>query len=164
MVNDSMMNDVLKMEFEETSTNPSHEDTMDTDGMFVNTEESKGKVKRTKERKIGEIMEKVLEWRRLYNGYEDKKTGKMVKVSLDVAASMVGMSKKSLDDYLLQIRFGKTYGFDFISNANERVGVLRAFVKKSKGSKAQIADDSSDISNLINFNITSKLLLIRNAL
>jgi len=60
--------------------------------------------KRTKERKIGEILEKVLQWRRLYNGTPDPKTGQMVKMSLEDAAQKVGISKKSLDDYLLQIR------------------------------------------------------------
>ena len=45
------------------------------------------------------------------------------------------MSKKSLDDYLLQLRFGKKYGFDFQANRNEKVGVLRSYVKKQKDSQ-----------------------------
>ena len=49
--------------------------------------------------------------------------------SLEDAAKKVGVSKKSLDDYLLQLRFGKKYGFDFETNRNEKVGVLRSFVK-----------------------------------
>jgi hypothetical protein len=52
--------------------------------------------------------------------------------SLEDAAKKVGVSKKSLDDYLLQLRFGKKYGFDFESNRNEKVGVLRSFVKEKK--------------------------------
>ena len=32
--------------------------------------------------------------------------------SLEDAANKVGVSKKSLDDYLLQLRFGKKFGFD----------------------------------------------------
>jgi cell division protein FtsI/penicillin-binding protein 2 len=44
----------------------------------------------------------------------------------------VGVSKKSLDDYLLQLRFGKKLGFDFEKYKNERVGVLRKFVKQNK--------------------------------
>lgn len=32
---------------------------------------------------------------------------------LEKAANEVGISKKTLDDYLLQIRCGKKYGFDF---------------------------------------------------
>ena len=40
------------------------------------------------------------------------------------------MSKKSLDDYLLQIRKGSKLGFDFGKNKKSKVGVLRSYVKK----------------------------------
>jgi hypothetical protein len=63
------------------------------------------KQKRTKERKIGEILDKVLQWRRLYTGVIDPTTGQSVKMSLEEAAQRVAISKKSLDDYLLQIRW-----------------------------------------------------------
>jgi hypothetical protein len=63
------------------------------------------KQKRTKERKIGEILDKVLQWRRLYTGVTDPTTGQLVKMSLEEAAQRVTISKKSLDDYLLQIRW-----------------------------------------------------------
>ena len=65
------------------------------------------KQKRTKERKIGEILDKVLQWRRLYTGVNDPATGQTIKMSLEDAAQRVGISKKSLDDYLLQIRSEK---------------------------------------------------------
>jgi hypothetical protein len=55
-----------------------------------------------------------------------------VRYSLEDAAAKVGVSKKSLDDYLLQLRFGKKYGFDFQKNKNEKVGVLRSYVKSQK--------------------------------
>jgi hypothetical protein len=67
--------------------------------------------KRTKERTIEEIIEKVSLWRKLYNGVI--RDGNLVRYSLEDAASKVGVSKKSLDDYLLQMRFGKKYNFDF---------------------------------------------------
>ena len=51
------------------------------------------------------------------------------KWNLEDAAQKVGVSKKSLDDYLLQLRFGKKFGFDFESNKNSKVGILRLFVK-----------------------------------
>ena len=86
--------------------------------------------KRTKERSIADIIEKVSLWRKLYNGvYRD---GNLVRYSLEDAAKKVQVSKKSLDDYLLQLRFGKKYGFDFQANRNEKVGVLRSYVKKEK--------------------------------
>lgn len=56
----------------------------------------------------------------------------MVRYSLDDAAKKVGISKKSLDDYLLQLRFGKKYKFDFTQHKKSKVGVLRAFVKLAK--------------------------------
>ena len=52
---------------------------------------SKGS-RRTKERKIGEVIHKVQKWRNLYY---------MTGESLEEAAKQVGISKKSLDDYFL---------------------------------------------------------------
>jgi hypothetical protein len=51
---------------------------------------------------------------------------------LDEAAKKVGISKKSLDDYLFQIRFGFRYGFNFNEHYNEKVGILRDFVRQQK--------------------------------
>jgi hypothetical protein len=76
------------------------------------TEREKKVSRRTKERKIGFIVDKVRHWRSLYNGQPDN-TGEIVKKNLEDAAKEVGISKKSLDDYLLQIRFGKKFGFNF---------------------------------------------------
>jgi hypothetical protein len=59
--------------------------------------------RRTKERKIGFIIKKVLKWRQLYNGVPDDR-GSQIRCSLEESAQKVGISKKSLDDYLLQIR------------------------------------------------------------
>jgi hypothetical protein len=92
------------------------------------------KSKRTKERKIGYIIEKVNSWRKLYNGFYDE-GGKFIKHSLDDAAKKIGISKKSLDDYLLQLRLGRKYGFDFNANRNEKVGKLRAHVKEARQKK-----------------------------
>eukprot|EP00344_Euplotes_crassus_P004318 CAMPEP_0196999342 /NCGR_PEP_ID=MMETSP1380-20130617/4560_1 /TAXON_ID=5936 /ORGANISM="Euplotes crassus, Strain CT5" /LENGTH=182 /DNA_ID=CAMNT_0042416251 /DNA_START=132 /DNA_END=680 /DNA_ORIENTATION=- len=85
--------------------------------------------RRTKERKIGDVVTKVIEWRKLYNSGEEFK-GK--KYSLDTAAKAVGMSKKSLDDYLLQIRNARKFGFNFNEHKDDKIGILRAFNKKFK--------------------------------
>lgn len=85
--------------------------------------------KRSKERKIGYIIEKVYLWRKLYNGYIDE-NGQKIKMTLEDAADKVGISKKSLDDYLIQLRIGRQNGFIFSEHKNDKVGVLRAFVKK----------------------------------
>lgn len=89
-------------------------------------------LRRTKERKIGYIIDKVIEWRALYNGTKNS-DGEEVKCTLEQAASEVSISKKSLDDYLLQLRTGKKYGFNFQEHREDKVGVLRAYVKRFKG-------------------------------
>ena len=43
---------------------------------------------------------------------------------------MVGISKKSLDDYFCQLRLGEKYEFDFMNHLDDKIGVLRAFLKK----------------------------------
>lgn len=87
--------------------------------------------KRTKERKIGYIIEKVARWRSLYNGVQNAK-GETIRLTLEEAALQVGISKKSLDDYLLQLRFGRKYGFNFEEHKHDKVGILRNYVKKYK--------------------------------
>lgn len=57
-------------------------------------------LKRTKERQIRFVVERVSLWRKLYNGVE-LGNGETVRYSLEDSAKLVGISKKSLDDYLL---------------------------------------------------------------
>ena len=78
------------------------------------------------------MIDKVKTWRRLFNGTHDLLTGNLIRYSLEDAAHRVGLSKKSLDDYLLQIRFAKRLGFDFEKHKHDNIGVLRQFVKKMK--------------------------------
>jgi hypothetical protein len=103
----------------------------------------KSKDKRTKERRIGFIVEKVNAWRKLYNGFYNE-NGEHTRYSLDQAAKMIDISKKSLDDYLLQLRLGRKYGFDFNLNKNSKVGVLRTFVKMHRGMKSNTNTDIPD--------------------
>jgi hypothetical protein len=49
--------------------------------------------------------------------------------ALQQAAKIVGISKKSLDDYYCQLKLAEEYGFDFERNIDEKVGLLRTFVK-----------------------------------
>lgn len=55
--------------------------------------------KRAEERSIKEIIQAVEKWRRLYK--EGKGDDTNNRVSLEDAAKIVGINKKSLDDYLL---------------------------------------------------------------
>ena len=89
----------------------------------------KGAAPKTKERTVGYVIEKVAQWRRLYNGTYDQNFNHQ-RMSLEAAANEVGVSKKSLDDYLAQLRAGRTYGYDFNLKKREKVGDLRRFVKE----------------------------------
>lgn len=71
----------------------------------------------------------MTQWRKLYNGYYDENQ-ELKRMSLEEAACKVGVSKKSLDDYLSQIRLGRYNGFDFNKNKDEKVGELRKFNKE----------------------------------
>lgn len=90
------------------------------------------KSKRAKERKISDIIKKVYMWRKMYNGLIREDTNEYLRYYLKKAAEKIGISKKSLDDYLIQLRIGKMYGFDFNEHKNDKVGVLRSFVKKHR--------------------------------
>ena len=89
------------------------------------------KTRRAKERKIGSVVKKVYIWRKLYTGFQDEQ-GRSIKLTLEEAAKKVGISKKSLDDYLIQLRNGRNLGFNFNEHQNDKIGVLRSFVKKYK--------------------------------
>lgn len=107
---------------------------LDSSTMSLYDDDSKDSArgsKRTKERKIGFIIEKVARWRNLYNGVQNSR-GETIRLTLEEAATQVGISKKSLDDYLLQLRFGRKYGFNFQEHRNDKVGLLRTYVKKYK--------------------------------
>jgi len=78
---------------------------MEDELMNTNEENSNigEKARRSKERKLFQIIEKVYLWRKLFSGVIDPKHGK-IKCTLDDAAARVKVSKKSLDDYLTQIK------------------------------------------------------------
>ena len=63
------------------------------------------KNKRTKERTISEVVQKVALWRKLYNGFYEQNSGQIITKTLEDGAKQIGISKKTLDDYLSQIRF-----------------------------------------------------------
>lgn len=45
---------------------------------------------------------------------------------------MVGLPKKSLDDYYYQLRLGQKYNFDFKTHFYDGIGCLRNFLKEKK--------------------------------
>ena len=119
------------------SSNDPHAKTfVDLEVERLNLIEKNNPYRRNNERKICDIVEAVSLWRKLYNGIQDN-NGNLLRYSLNDAAKKVGISKKSLDDYLLQVKFGKKYGFDFEKHKSEKVGVLRKFVRKHKDKDVQ---------------------------
>ena len=98
------------------------------------------KIKRAKERKIGYIIRKVYMWRKMYSGFIDER-GRRIKLTLEEAADKVGISKKSLDDYLIQLRIGKMLGFNFNEHQNDKVGILRSYVRKHR---KELTDKNND--------------------
>jgi hypothetical protein len=90
---------------------------------------SERKEGRSKERTIAETIELVKRWRNLHlHGHNTLRR----RLNLQDAAKVLGVSKKSLDDYYCQLRLGEFYGFDFGSNLHEKMGVLRNYVKHHK--------------------------------
>jgi hypothetical protein len=49
----------------------------------------------------------------------------------------VGISKKSLDDYFLQLKNGKLNGFNFNEHKNDKIGILRNWNKHHKEDKGK---------------------------
>lgn len=51
--------------------------------------------------------------------------------TLQTAATQTGLAKKTLDDYYYQLRQAEYYGFDFQNHMDDKIGVLRRFVKQA---------------------------------
>jgi len=89
---------------------------------------------RSRPRFIGEVIEIVKKWRDLHiHGHRPWKK----RLNLQEAAKVIGIPKKSLDDYYCQLRLGELYQFDFNRNLNKKMRVLRDFVSNYKPEKQQ---------------------------
>ncbi len=69
------------------------------------------------------------------------------RMSLEEAADKVGVSKKSLDDYLSQLRQGRALGFNFNKFKDEKVGYLRQFVKENSVKNSKVGNPSKGSYN-----------------
>ncbi len=78
------------------------------------------------------MIELVKKWRNLHlHGHKNLNR----RLNLQDAAKILGISKKSLDDYYCQLRLGEFYDFDFHDKLDEKMGVLRSYVKDYKPEK-----------------------------
>jgi hypothetical protein len=94
----------IQIEEEKSQGNDSNENSNNkaepsADLLWDDTGRGGSNTRRTKERKISFVIEKVSLWRKLYNGIQEG--NKIMRYSLEDAAKKVNISKKSLDDYLL---------------------------------------------------------------
>ena len=89
------------------------------------------KPKRVRERSIKEVIRAVAVWRRLYNGVM-RPGNILIRYTLDDSARKVGMSKKTLDDYLHLLRLGQKHNFPFKARPEDKVGALRKYIRKAK--------------------------------
>ncbi len=86
-------------------------------------------ISRRRERRIEYIIEKVILWRKLINGFYKNEV--FQKFDSKKAAKIVGVSKKSLDDYTKVLRKGKKLNYDFNKNRNKRIIHLKNFIKNN---------------------------------
>ena len=54
-------------------------------------------------------------------------------MNLDESASHVGVARKTLEDYFLQLKYARKLNFDFAKFKNCKMGVLRNYVKQNVG-------------------------------
>lgn len=78
------------------------------------------------ERTIGEVRQHLENRNKLYRNASQGYT-------LQQAADIIGLPKKTLDDYDRHIRIAESYGFDFEKYKHSGMGILRAFVKEQSG-------------------------------
>lgn len=61
-----------------------------------------------------------------------------MKCNLDLSAELIGIPRKTLEDYHWLIRTGRSLEFDFRKQRREGMGTLRSFVReKGKGKGGQ---------------------------
>jgi hypothetical protein len=78
------------------------------------------------------VIQIVKKWRKLHE------SGKGKAMTLPEAAEILGLPKKSLDDYYYQLRMGEKYGFDFHAHMTDGIGVLRSYLKRFKNSRRSL--------------------------
>lgn len=87
------------------------------------------------------MIEVVKKWREIHlHGYKSIKK----RLNLQDAAKLVGVPKKSLDDYYCQLRLGELYHFDFYNRLHEKMGALRTYVKNYRPTKEQTIRRQND--------------------
>ena len=69
--------------------------------------------------------------------------------SLIDAAKLIGISKKSLDDYFLVLRVGGIHDYDYAGNLTQGMGDLRAFIKQKESKVSGKLNKKVDCFSLV---------------
>ena len=109
-----------------------------------NSPKNRKEVKKVKERTIADALDSVRVWRQLYDQYDNK--GKRI-YNLESAAKVVGISKKTLDDYNYQIKLAESFKFDFQTHRHEKIGVMRSFIKNMQTKGEKVLPPTQSITN-----------------
>jgi hypothetical protein len=92
-----------------------------------------------KDKPIREVIRLVEQWR---GACRDKINGKGL--TLAESAKVMGIPKKTLDDYFMVLKQAKCLNFDINTNLDELFGVIRTFLRKHKAQKAAAINNSSN--------------------
>ena len=87
-----------------------------------------------RDRKIKEIIQIVLQYRFLLNGYFDYDE-KYIKYNTDDISEKINIPKKTLQDYLKQIKDARKTHFDFNKYKNKKISFLRKHNRNNKNKK-----------------------------
>ncbi|CAD8045390.1 unnamed protein product [Paramecium primaurelia] len=99
--------------------------------------------KRVKERSVQMAVEKVEEWRNLFQNGKLDNQGNLKKLSLQQAAEEVGIPKKTLEDYYQLIKKAKEIQ-PIEQLYNHKMGYLRQLIKQSQNFKQNVIEIESE--------------------
>ncbi|CAD8144431.1 unnamed protein product [Paramecium octaurelia] len=102
---------------------------MNTSTSITNKHQS---FKRVKERLVCEAIEKVERWRQMFTEGLQTNNGEIIKVTLNQAAEIVGIPKKTLEDYTQLFKKVKLLTADIKQFSNEKMGFLRSYLRKNQ--------------------------------
>ena len=94
-----------------------------------------------RDRKIKDIIKIVLKFRFLLNGFFDYDE-KYIKYNVDDVSEIMGIPKKTLQDYMRQINQARKTDFDFNKYKNKSISLLRKHNRKNKNNQnKKLADE-----------------------
>eukprot|EP00826_Nyctotherus_ovalis_P002932 TRINITY_DN1058_c0_g1_i10.p1 TRINITY_DN1058_c0_g1~~TRINITY_DN1058_c0_g1_i10.p1 ORF type:complete len:233 (-),score=36.95 TRINITY_DN1058_c0_g1_i10:121-819(-) len=92
--------------------------------------EEKLKIRRGNERRICDVLDALVTWKRLVTLGKVNSKGVRVKCTKREAAELVEIPKKTLADYSAQIKIASAFNFDFQMHNKEKFGVVREFNRR----------------------------------